>query len=62
MNTEIENLKRMLDEQRYIYDEELIITLFVALKLERPLLMRALPSRKDRGGQGNGQSAGSGAG
>ena len=39
MNTEIENLKRMLDEQRYIYDEELIITLFVALKLERPLLI-----------------------
>lgn len=39
MNTEIESLKRMLDEQKYIYDEELVITLFVALKLERPLLI-----------------------
>lgn len=39
MNTELESLKRMLDEQKYIYDEELAVTLFVALKLERPLLI-----------------------
>lgn len=39
MNTEIDKLKKMLDEQKYIYDEELVVTLFVALKLERPLLI-----------------------
>jgi MoxR-like ATPase len=39
MNMEIENLKKMLDEQKYIYDEALVITLFVALKLGRPLLI-----------------------
>lgn len=39
MNTDIEKLKAMLDEQKYIFDEELAVTLFVALKLGRPLLV-----------------------
>lgn len=39
MNLEIDDLKKMLDEQKYIYDEVLAITLFVALKLGYPLLV-----------------------
>lgn len=39
MNKEIENLKNMLDEQKYVYDEALAVTIFAALKLDRPLLV-----------------------
>ena len=39
MNLEIDDLKRMLDEQKYIYDDVLAITLYVALKLGYPLLV-----------------------
>lgn len=39
MKLEIEDLKKMLDEQKYIYDDVLAITLFVALKLGYPLLV-----------------------
>lgn len=39
MNEEIEDLKIKLNEQKYIFDDELVITLFVALKLGRPLLV-----------------------
>lgn len=39
MNIGIENLKKLLDAEKYIYDEELVTTLFVALELGRPLLI-----------------------
>lgn len=39
MNLEINELKTMLDEQKYVFDDMLAITLFVALKLGRPLLV-----------------------
>jgi len=39
MNLEIDDLKRMLDEQKYIFDDVLAITLYVALKLGYPLLV-----------------------
>lgn len=39
MNLEIEELKKMLDDQKYIYDDVLAITLYVALKLGYPLLV-----------------------
>ena len=39
MNIEMENLKKLLDSQNYIHDDELVITLFVSLKLGRPLLI-----------------------
>jgi MoxR-like ATPase len=39
MNMEMDDLRKRLDSQKYIYDDELIITLFVALKLGRPLLI-----------------------
>ncbi len=36
---EIDDLKRSLDEEKYIYDDDLVTTLYVALKLGRPLLI-----------------------
>ena len=36
---DIQTLKHKLDEAHYIYDETLITTLSVALKLGRPLLI-----------------------
>jgi len=36
---DIELLKQKMDEAHYVYDEHLITTLFVALKLGRPLLI-----------------------
>ncbi len=39
MNMEMENLKKQLDSQNYIHDDELVVTLFVSLKLGRPLLI-----------------------
>lgn len=39
MNFDMENLKRMMDEEKYIYDEELVTTLYVANILDRPLLV-----------------------
>ena len=36
---EIEELKQKLDEARYIYDDELVTVLYVALRLNRPLLI-----------------------
>lgn len=39
MNDEIEKLKLMLNEQKYVSDDELAITLYVALTLGRPLLV-----------------------
>ena len=36
---DIETLKQKLDEANYIYDDTLITTLSVALKLGRPLLI-----------------------
>ncbi|SHI55037.1 AAA family ATPase [Parasporobacterium paucivorans] len=39
MNFDMENLKRIMDEEKYIYDEELVTTLYVANLLGRPLLV-----------------------
>lgn len=39
MNMEIDKLKNLLSEQKYIYDDELLTTIYVALKLGRPLLV-----------------------
>ena len=36
---DLETLKRKMDEARYIYDETLITVLYVALRLNRPLLI-----------------------
>ena len=36
---DLEVLKRKMDEARYIYDETLITVLYVALRLNRPLLI-----------------------
>ncbi len=36
---DLETLKRKMDEERYIYDETLITVLYVALRLNRPLLI-----------------------
>ena len=36
---DLETLKEKLNEQRYIYDESLITVLYVALRLNRPLLV-----------------------
>ena len=36
---DIPSLQAKLDEARYIYDDELVTTLLVALKLGRPLLI-----------------------
>lgn len=35
----IDKLEEMLCEQKYVFDEELLTTLFVALRLDRPLLI-----------------------
>ena len=39
MNEDMERLKKQLEDQCYIYDEDLLVTLFIALKLGRPLLI-----------------------
>ncbi len=36
---DLETLKKKMDEERYIYDETLITVLYVALRLNRPLLI-----------------------
>ena len=36
---DIELLKKQMDEAHYVYDDELLTTLFVAYKLDRPLLI-----------------------
>jgi MoxR-like ATPase len=38
-NMDLIQLRKALDKQNYIFDEDLLITLFIALKLEKPLLV-----------------------